>query len=153
MKHNQEDALIDALRDLLSEGIARTQEDIRKSLQEQGFEVNQSKISRLLRKLSVTKTMSGTGETTYRLPWEPEPPSPLTTISHLVVNVVQNETLIVVQTTPGSASLIARLLDYQAEKIGSIGSIAGDDTILIVPKSIKTLEETSKNIKQLLFAS
>ncbi len=146
----QDQPLIESLRNLLVKGIAHTQEDLKVHLQEQGFEVNQSKISRLLRKVGAIKTIGSEGEVVYQLPWEAEPPSKETTINHLVIDIQKNETLIVVRTSPGSASLIARVLDYNAEKLGSLGSVAGDDTIFIVPKSVETIEDTLKAVKMLL---
>lgn len=147
--NDQSQSVVDCLRNLLSKGSARTQEDLKVSLQKQGFEVNQSKISRLLRKLGAIK-VDNHGEIIYRLPQEPAPPSTGTVISHLVVEIVHNETLIIVRTSPGAASMIARVLDYQAKKLGCLGSVAGDDTILVIPSSVKSLQETFKAVKRAL---
>lgn len=148
---SDESSLIEAIRILLTQGIAQTQDDIKQNLEAQGYKINQSKISRVLRKLGATKVVDTSGEIVYRLPWEPLPPMPHTSISHLALDVVHNETTIIVYTSPGAAALIARLLDFNAEKIGNLGSIAGDDTVLVVPKSIKNIEETYTLIKNLLF--
>jgi transcriptional regulator of arginine metabolism len=153
MRKQNSQSMMDSLRDLLSKGTARTQEDLKISLQKKGFEVNQSKISRLLRKLGAIKVLDSQGEIIYRLPQDPAPPSTYTSVSHLVVEVMHNEMLIVIRTSPGSASLIARLIDFQAEKIGCIGTVAGDDTILVVPSSVKTLQDTINAIKSLLVGS
>jgi len=141
----------DALRHLLSEGRANTQEDLKNKLKEMGFEINQSKISRLLRKLSAVKTVGANGEIAYQLSKEPEPPTKSVTIEHLIIEITRNENLIVIRTSPGSASMIARILDHNAEKIASLGSVAGDDTIIVIPKSVKSIEEVLKAVKQLLF--
>lgn len=142
--------LTEALRELISKGIAHTQEDLKQNLQSQGFEVNQSKISRLLRKIGAFKTTSANGEVVYQLPFEPEPPSFDSTVHHLVVEILRNEFVVVVCVSPGSASLIARVIDYHAEKIGSLASVAGDDTILVVPRSIKSIEDTYQKVRSLL---
>ncbi len=144
-------SLLESFRDLLSKGTARTQEDLKNSLNEQGFEVNQSKISRLLRKIGAIKTLGAEGQIVYQLPSEPEPPIAGSPIENLVLDISHNEIMIVVRTSPGSASLIARVIDYNSEKLNCLGSVAGDDTIFIVPKSIKTLEKTYKELKALLF--
>ncbi len=143
--------LIESFRELLSKGSARTQEDLKVSLQQQGFEVNQSKISRLLRKLGAIKTVGSEGQIVYQIPSEPEPPITGSPIENLVLDIIHNEIMIVIRTSPGSASLIARVLDHNTDKLNTLGTVAGDDTIFIVPKSVKTLEKTFKAIKSLLF--
>lgn len=143
-------AIEDALRELLTKGTAGTQAEFIKALQKQGFEVNQSKISRLLRKMGAVKVVNSLGDIVYRLPQDPEPPSTYTSVAHLVVEILHNEMLIVVKTSPGSASLIARVLDFQSNKIDCIGSVAGDDTILLVPRSVKTLATSFSMVKRIL---
>lgn len=147
-KQNQ--TLIEALRSLLAEGTVSTHETLRKKLEQLGFLVNQSKISRLLHKIGAVKTIGNQGEIVYQIPWEPEPPKRGSTLEHLVLDITQNEILIVVRTSPGAASMIARMLDHSAEQIGSLGTVAGDDTIFVVPRSIKTIEVTLKEVKHLL---
>lgn len=144
-------SLIESFRDLLSKGSARTQEDLKTSLQNQGFEVNQSKISRMLRKLGAVKTVGSEGQIVYQLPSEPEPPITGSPIENLILDIGHNEIMIVIRVSPGSASLIARVIDHHMEKLYILGTVAGDDTIFIVPKSIKTVEKSIKAIKTLLF--
>ena len=60
--------LLNTLRDLLAEKTVGTQEEIRGALHRRGFEVNQSKISRTLRKIGAIKTVDENGQTTYSLP-------------------------------------------------------------------------------------
>lgn len=151
IKREGEKSLIESFRELLSQGNARTQEDLKVSLQKQGFEINQSKISRLLRKIGAIKTVGSEGQIVYQIPLEPEPPITGSTIENLVLDITHNEIMIVIRTSPGSASLIARVLDHNTEKLNTLGTVAGDDTIFIIPKSIKTLEKTFKAIKSLLF--
>jgi transcriptional regulator of arginine metabolism len=59
--------------------------------------------------------------------------------------------MIVVHTSPGSASLIARFLDYRHKETEILGTVAGDDTIFIVPKSIKRIHHTLKEVEALFF--
>lgn len=58
----------DDLRTLLSEGKVTTQEDICTALEKLGHAINQSKVSRLLRKLSAVKSKNELGQIVYRLP-------------------------------------------------------------------------------------
>lgn len=142
--------LIDALRKLLMERKASSQEDICQELEKQGFEINQSKASRLLRKIGAIKVVNTKGETVYSLPREPSPPTMHTPLRELILEITHNETLVVIFTSPGSASMVARILDYHQMKGQIMGTIAGDDTIFIAPKSIKQIEKLTKEIKAIL---
>jgi transcriptional regulator of arginine metabolism len=54
----------------------------------------------------------------------------------------------VINTTPGSASLVARQLD-QTKPEGILGTIAGDDTIFVAPLSARKIEQTISAINAL----
>lgn len=137
-------------RDLLLKATIGTQEEICKALQEMGHDINQSKASRLLRKIGAIKSKNELGQIVYRLSKEPAPPTPKSSLSHLIIDIVHNEVAVVVHTSPGSASLIARLLDHHQTKAKILGTVAGDDTILIIPKETKNIEQTFENIKKVL---
>jgi len=139
-----------ALRALLVNGQASSQEDICLQLTNQGFEVNQSKISRLLHKLGAIKTKNEQGLISYGLPKETALPSSLSPLSELVMDITHNESCIVIHTSPGSASLIARILDHNQQDSAILGSIAGDDTIFVAPKSLYHLDKTLAQIQNLL---
>ena len=148
--HKETKIILDVLRQVLSSSAVGTQEDIRQALKEKGYEVNQSKISRMLRKINAVKTSNELGQVVYHLPFEPAPPPTASPLSSLIIDVVSNEQLIVVYTIPGGAQVIARLIDHQRNRLGLLGSIAGDDTILAIPKTIENIEEIVQNIKQVL---
>lgn len=140
--------LIDVLRKLLLKGNTHSQEEIVAILIAQGYDTNQSKISRLLRKLGAIKAKNEKDELIYRLTKEPAPPNTKTALYNLIIDITANENLIVVHTSPGSASLIARLIDHT--QLDVIGTIAGDDTILVIPKSVKKIKETEQQVRTLL---
>lgn len=142
--------LIEAIRQLLHEGNVKTQEELCLELEKQGYELNQSKISRLLRKFGAIKTKNEQNKIVYRLPNDFLPPSAGTALEELIIDIIHNENMIVIHTSPGSASVIARLLDYHREKIQVLGTIAGDDTIFIIPTSTNNLKMTIDNVKSLL---
>ena len=129
---------------------ASTQEDICSVLKKQGYEINQSKASRLLRKIGAIKVVNSRGQTVYSLPREPAPPSMNTSLRGLILDIVSNETLVVIYTSPGSASMVARVLDYNQITTEILGTIAGDDTIFVAPKSIKDIHKLAEEIKDLL---
>jgi len=144
------DLLVEALRMLLMGRNANTQEDICSLLEKQGYEINQSKVSRLLRKIGATKVVNEKGQTAYSLPREPSPLPLNTSIRNLILDIVANETLVVIITSPGAASMIARSLDYSQLTTEILGTIAGDDTIFIAPKSIKNIHKLFEEVKRLL---
>ena len=140
--------ILDDLRNLLLHGASATQETMCSALLAKGHRVNQSKMSRLLRKINAIKFKNEQGEMVYHLPHDATPPSINTALSELVIDIVANETTIIISTSPGSASLIARILDHKKCQI--LGTIAGDDAIFVAPESIHTLEQTLGLIKSYL---
>ncbi len=149
-KEFEQQSLLDDLRQLLLVGKITKQEDICAELQKNGHHVNQSKISRLIRKLNAIKSKNELGQIVYRIAREPAPPTPASHLSNLIIDVVANETTIIVNTSPGAAQLVARILDYHKDKIQILGTIAGDDSVFIAPVTIKTINESLNSIKNIL---
>lgn len=150
-KQSNQSDLLDDLRQLLLEGKVNRQEDICTVLQSKGHPVNQSKISRLIHKLDAIKSKNELGQVVYRLAREPAPPTTSSQLSSLVIDVISNETTIIVNTSPGAAQLIARVLDYHKANMKILGTIAGDDSIFIAPQSIREIAYSLNQIKKLLF--
>jgi len=133
---NETKRRLEALKKLLNQSRASTQDALRYQLEVNGFSVTQSTISRDLRKLGTIKAIDSNGQTVYRLSEEGPPPSKTASLSDLVLDIETNGPLIVIHTFPGSASLVARHLD-QIRPGGILGTIAGDDTIFIAVASSK----------------
>ncbi len=148
-KFSQDPALrLSALRKLLEAGEISTQEELVRELKAQKFAVTQSTISRDLSRLNAIKTRDAGGRIVYRLPDDVMIPTPSgNEMRGLLVDIHANESLIVVKTTPGSASLLARLLD-QSKPEGILGTIAGDDTIFVAPSSVKKIAKTVERIRE-----
>lgn len=133
-------SLLNDLNKILLQGITATQETICIELERRGHQVNQSKISRLLRNINAIKSKNDRGEMVYRLPHDVAPPSVSTTLAELVIDIMANESIIIIKTSPGSASLIARIIDDKRCHV--IGTIAGDDTIFVAPQSVEKINVT-----------
>jgi transcriptional regulator of arginine metabolism len=142
--------LIVAVQHLLQKNKVETQEEICDLLQKKGFHVNQAKISRILHKIGAIKIAEGK-KTIYRLPTELVAVSPDQSLKFLVLNIAHNESTIVIQTAPGSAQLVARILDLNDLEI--LGTVAGDDTIFIAPTSTKQIQKVFQQIYKILFGS
>ncbi len=142
--------LVTALRQLLKSAKLTTQEDIKLALHQQGLEINQAQISRLLHQLGAVKVLEN-NQLIYRLPSETSAFThmPNTSLHKLIVDIAHNQALIIIHTTPGSAQLIARFLD-QHQLPAILGTLAGDDTIFIAPKSIDLIEQLMQQIMQLV---
>lgn len=142
---------LNTLRDLLMLGEMSTQEDLVAELKRQKLTVTQSTISRDLRRLGAIKTVDGSGRTIYRLPDESTAPVPLaaSSLRHLLVDINHNGHMIVIHTSPGSASLVARQLD-QSLPSDILGTLAGDDTVFVAPTQVKRIKETLELILQQL---
>lgn len=145
LKHSSVSELIE---NTLKNNFIGGQEELRHELAKNGYDVTQSTISRALKKIGAVRTYNEKHQPTYVIPNDDSLPPVNATIMDLVQDIVANENLIVVSTKPGSASLIARHIDFNAETC--IGTIAGDDCFLAIPKSIKKIKKTKEEIQSLL---
>lgn len=147
---NESSTRLLALRDLIRDGEAYTQDDLCRVLKQKKFTVTQSTISRDLRRIGAVKAINKDGDTVYKLPDAPQMNLPLK-VSHslggLLMGIEANESMIVLHTSPSSASLVARHLDSMREELGILGTIAGDDAIFIAPVSAKKISSIMKRIK------
>ena len=146
----KQNLLVKAFKGLLKEERFGSQSDIVYALKDQGFNsVNQSKVSRMLSKFGAVRTRNAKDEMVYCLPAELGVPTISSQLKNLVLDISHNEHLIVIQTSPGSAQLIARLLDSLGRTEGILGTIAGDDTIFITPTSIAIITDVDSAVKEL----
>jgi len=101
-----------------------------------GVEVNVSTVSRDLEELGAIKVRIPGGETAYAVPELPkEQVAPQDHLRRVlgdwVVEVARSGDLVVLRTPPGSAHVVASAID-RAGVDGVIGTLAGDDTLLLV---------------------
>ena len=148
MKKNiSQKPLTEAVKTLLWTKKITTQEELVHQLRQQSYDINQSKVSRLLRTLLAIKIKNKEGQTVYTLPKEPLPPSTKSSLTQLVLDIIANENLILIKTSPGSAPLIARFLDHDQKDSYLLATIAGDDTIFVAPKSVHQIKEALIEVK------
>ena len=127
--------------------------EIVEALLSAGFtNINQSKVSRMLSKSGAIRTRNTQNEMVYCLPSEESVPTTSSPLKNLVLNIDHNESMIIIQTSPGAAQLIARLLDSIGKTGGVLGTIAGDDTIFVMPTKTAQINETLKVIQNLFKA-
>lgn len=150
-KNKDEQALLQTFKALIKQGTYRSQEELSFALAEKGFEqVSQSKVSRMLAKLGAVKTRNSQNEICYNLPDALIIPKTKHPIETIALDLQHNNYQIILKTGTGGAPLMARVLDSLEESIGIMGTIAGDDTVLIIPEDIEKIEAISQAIIDLL---
>jgi transcriptional regulator of arginine metabolism len=127
-----------------------SQEEIRARLADLGLETTQSTISRDVEELGLAR-VHDPGGVRYVIPGGPPAPTPL--LRHLLdefaVSFVRANGALVVRTPPGAASALAEGLD-RAGLPGVAGTIAGDDTILVVAREGVTPVELERALADVM---
>mgnify|MGYP000382316559 CR=1 FL=1 len=118
---------LDAICGIIQTKVISNQEELLKELEDSGFSVTQATLSRDIKQLKVAKVHDGNGDYVYRLPEEsiskqaqPE--------GKKKPNIEFSGNLAVVKTRPGYA------IDSHAPS-EILATIAGDDTILVIPRN------------------
>jgi len=140
-----------AILHLVREHAVTSQEHLRELLGKQGFDVTQATLSRDIRELGLLKVPDSEGTSRYELPEEGLLPAPPLSamIPSLLLKVEGVGPLLVLSTPTGSASALAAALDHE-EWPEVLGSIAGDDTLLIIARSIADRKKLEKRVSQLV---
>ena len=115
-----------AILDIIQSGPVSNQEELAQRLKQAGIETTQATLSRDLRALKISK-VPGEGYVTTA----PRRQSVATDLSSGILRIQFSGQLGVVKTLPGLANAVASLIDHQAV-FPVIGTIAGDDTILLI---------------------
>jgi len=122
-----------------------TQDDLAQELREQGISATQVTLSRDIRDLRLVKTREGYQE---MAPEEKGPGLQLLAAEFVLdVRVAQN--LVVVRTAPGNANSVAQALD-QEEWPEVVGTIAGDNTLLVILPDSPTAEIIQERLMAIL---
>jgi transcriptional regulator of arginine metabolism len=130
-----------------------TQGDLRDLLRARGHDVTQATLSRDLAKLRARRVSLPSGGTAYEIEGfqarDSGEPGQLAAMSALVIGIREGAAIVVIHTRPGAAPAVAALLD-QARLDLIIGSIAGDDTIFVVPERRVATATLAKALRRLL---
>jgi transcriptional regulator of arginine metabolism len=132
---------------LIKAGVIHSQSDLVKLLKKAGFAVTQATASRDLEELGAVRSRNESGELVYQLGTTADGsiarsmPLP----SDLILSVESSGNLAVVRTPPGGAQFLASSLDNSGLP-NIIGTIAGDDTVLVVSKKSNGGAELAKEL-------
>ena len=126
-----------------------SQDQLRDLLEEAGFAVTQATVSRDIRELRLVKVPGAEGIAHYTLPeeWESTPPLQ-SLLPTLYASAEGTGNLLVVRTMTGGAQAVALAIDWE-EWPEVLGTIAGDDTILIVCRSAQARERLVRRIREM----
>jgi transcriptional regulator of arginine metabolism len=150
MTTTKQDVLIKAFREILKTESSGSQGEIVVALKNLGFDnISQSKVSRMLSKFGAVRTRDARGDMVYCLPPELGMPTAKSPLKQLVLDIVHNNVMVIIRTSPGAAQLIARLLDSLSNTDGVLGTIAGDDTIFIAPADITKIDDLRQRVQDL----
>ena len=131
MKRARQQALMELVR---TQPLA-SQHEMAERLAALGYEATQSTISRDLEELGLVRIRDAGGRLRYGQPRDTAALGASarlrTLLSEFLVSVDSSGNLVVLKTTPGAANAVADVLD-RAGMEGVIGTIAGDDTVLVV---------------------
>lgn len=138
-----------AIRSILADNDIETQAELQDLLAERGFEVTQATVSRDLDAVGATRVKLN-GRTVYRMAasvQRREERAALTAaIDEFVESVAISGHLIVLKTPPGAAHLVAGRIDG-ADIDGVVGTVAGDDTVMVIADEGVGAEKVSNRIE------
>jgi transcriptional regulator of arginine metabolism len=132
-----------AIERIITEANISTQEELLKRLEGKGISCTQATLSRNLRQLGAGRIPDGAGNYKYALSENIRSAissSLKLNIVPVIQDIVEAKGLMVIKTIPGNASNTAFFIDG-AGRYEIAGTIAGDDTILLIPRDGITLQQ------------
>jgi transcriptional regulator of arginine metabolism len=137
-----------AILDLLDEGSVESQDSLQHRLERKGFDVGQATLSRDIHELKLVKGPEGYRRNGGSVGAEGVLPSVMHLARQFVVEIRQAQNLLVVKTTVGSAQPVAAALDASRWP-GIVGTIAGDDTVLVIATDKRQAQALARRIREL----
>ncbi len=130
---------------ILQAQVIENQDQLIRSLSRQGIEITQATLSRDLRDLRAEKKILPDGSTKYVIPSNPVLEKKVLglesdLVKRAILSIDFSGQFAVVKTTPGFANAVAYDIDDRGKGY-ILGTIAGDDTILVIPKDDTTRDE------------
>jgi len=136
--------------ELIDRDALHSQEQLRRRLRQRGFDATQATISRDIADLGLVKRA---GDGAYQRPGvdTSNPEAALTTLERAAAEFLNRvervQQLVVVRTGRGQAQALAEALD-RARLPEAVGTIAGDDTILIIARGARRAAALAKRLEQ-----
>jgi len=141
-----------AIREIITREDISSQSELLEKLEKKGIKCTQATLSRNLRQLRVSRVPGISGKLKYIIQaWEDSAPveQEITDVAHAVTDMVWAKNMMLVKTLPGYAAAVASHID-RSSRIEIAGTIAGDDTILLVPNDNYSRKTILKVLRRLL---
>lgn len=139
--------------ELIGEQLVETQEQLLELLQQRGVKCTQATISRDIKELHLVKEPSGQGSYRYapssRRPRLNFADKLQTIFRESVLSVEHAQNLVVIKTMPGLANAAGAALDGMGHT-DIVGTLAGDDTVLLVMRESITAADFCEQVKEQL---
>lgn len=134
--------------EIVSSETIGTQKELAERLQQEGFETTQATISRDIKELLLVKVNIGGDKYKYVIAQEtPVTDSKLRMVlREFIISYDYSENLLILNTAPGNANTVASAID-RARWPQVIGTLAGDDTVMLVIKPKEAVQEVVEKIE------
>ncbi len=136
------------IKEIIQNHDVSNQEELVSVLKKRGIVVTQATLSRDFAEMGIVR-IHAKGKLRYSLSTHFEEGAITPLVTQEVLGIESNESLIVVRTLPGRASGVASYIDSVRNKL-ILGTIAGDDTVLVTPVSVKKTSALIKQMKKML---
>jgi len=137
------------IKNIISKIEFDTQNDLVDYLNSQGLAVTQATVSRDIKEIGIKKVKGKQKKFRYIFVENQNISQNLKLYSGIINNIVVAQNLIVIKTTEGGASSVASFLD-KSQLGGVLGTIAGDDTILVVTPSETEAISVKEQLQRIL---
>lgn len=140
-----------AILDVVDQEAVRSQEQLRQRLAARGFDVTQATLSRDIKELGLVKRSA---DGAYQAAGAQSAPAPKTigtlgrALAEYLINIEPVQQLVVLKTGAGQAQLLGLAID-RARLEEVVGTLAGDDTILIIARDAKNAQQVVKKLRDL----
>jgi transcriptional regulator of arginine metabolism len=142
---------LSAILDLVEHEPVRSQEQLRQRLLLRGFAVTQATLSRDIKELGLVKRSADGAYQPAGSEMEPQATAVATlarALAEYLLSIEASQQLLVLKTGPGQAQLLAVAID-RARLTGVVGTIAGDDTILVISRDEGGAAEVRRRLESL----
>lgn len=137
------------LLELVQQQPYRNQDELRRALARRGFDVTQATLSRDIHELGLVKTSDGYAVQEGEQPADAALPPAFRLVREFVLDIKEAQNLLVVRTAAGSAQPVAAALDAEGWT-EMVGTVAGDDTLLIVSQNRRSAQKMAARIRGML---
>ena len=137
------------VKEFLTTRIISSQEQLMQLLKAEGVRVTQATLSRDFAELGVVRTFNDYG-VRYVLSSDESGQQLSKLIGLEIMRVDFNENMIVIRTLAGRAQGVAHFID-RMNKEEILGTIAGDDTVLVIPNVTKNIQRIVDFIKEKMY--